>query len=156
MRSPWTEGPQTGLVGCASIDDYLNGVILRHENTLAAKEQDRIRHIDTCSAHTGPIFLTHRPDERLRRITERIKMQTVLYDFTSEDKIRHQVWKIDRPEDIETISRLYAQMPHLYIADGHHRAASAVKVGLARRAADPGFSGSEEYNFFPQRALPFR
>lgn len=145
---------QTGLVGCASIDDYLNGVILRHENTLAAKEQDRIRHIDTCSAHTGPIFLTHRPDERLRRITERIKMQTVLYDFISEDKIRHQVWKIDRPEDIETISRLYAQMPHLYIADGHHRAASAVKVGLARRAEDPGFSGSEEYNFFLSVLFP--
>lgn len=139
---------QTGLVGCASIDDYLNGVILRHENTLEAKEQDRIRHIDTCSAHTGPIFLTHRPDDSLHLITERVKTQQALYDFTSDDNIRHQVWKIDDPEDIENISRLYARTPHLYIADGHHRAASAVKVGLSRRAADPGFSGNEEYNFF--------
>lgn len=145
---------QTGLVGCASVDDYLNGVILRHENTLEAKEQDRIRHIDTCSAHTGPIFLTHRPNECLRQIIGRIKTQTALYDFMSEDNIRHQVWKIDSPEDIENISRLYAQTPRLYIADGHHRAASAVKVGLSRRAADPGFSGTEEYNFFLSVIFP--
>lgn len=145
---------QTGLVGCASIDDYMSGVILRHENTLEAKEQDRIRHIDTCSAHTGPIFLTHRPNERLRQITDRIKMQKAVYDFTSEDKIRHQVWKIDSPEDIENISHIYAQTPHLYIADGHHRAASAVKVGLVRRDADPEFSGAEEYNFFLSVLFP--
>ena len=145
---------QTGLVGCASVDDYLNGVILRHENTLEAKELDRIRHIDTCSAHTGPIFLTHRPDKELRLITDRIKTQKVLYDFTSDDNIRHQVWKIDNPDDIENISHLYARTPHLYIADGHHRAASAVKVSLARRAADPGFSGTEEYNFFLSVLFP--
>ena len=145
---------QTGLVGCASIDDYMNGVILRHENTLEAKEQDRIRHIDTCSAHTGPIFLTHRPNERLRQITDRIKMQKAVYDFTSEDNIRHQVWKIERPEDIENISRLYKETDHLYIADGHHRAASAVKVGLSRRAANPGSSGTEEYNYFLSVLFP--
>lgn len=139
---------QTGLAACASIDDYTNGVILQHEKTLEAKEQDRIRHIDTCSAQTGPIFLTHRPDADLHRITERIKRGDTLYDFTSTDGVRHQVWKIEDPDDIENISRLYAGIPHLYIADGHHRAASAVRVGLARRAADPGFSGTEEYNFF--------
>ena len=139
---------QTGLAACASIDDYTNGVILRHEKTLDAKEQDRIRHIDTCSAQTGPIFLTHRPDDALRRITERIKSGDSLYDFTSPDGVRHQVWKIDDPNDTERISRIYAGISHLYIADGHHRAASAVKVGLSRRAADPDFSGTEEYNFF--------
>lgn len=139
---------QTGLAACASIDDYTNSVILQHEKTLEAKEQDRIRHIDTCSAQTGPIFLTHRPDAELHRITERIKRGEALYDFTSPDGVRHQVWKIEDPDVIENISRLYARIPHLYIADGHHRAASAVKVGLARRAADPGFSGTEEYNFF--------
>ena len=139
---------QTGLAACASIDDYTNGVILRHEKTLDAKEQDRIRHIDTCSAQTGPIFLTHRPDDALRRITERIKSGDSLYDFTSPDGVRHQVWKIDDPDDTERISRIYAGISHLYIADGHHRAASAVKVGLSRRAADPDFSGTEEYNFF--------
>ena len=124
---------QTGLVGCASIDDYVNSVILRHENTLEAKEQDRIRHIDTCSAQTGPIFLTHRPNEELRHILNNIKQGAALYDFTSDDAVRHQVWKIERPEDIENISRLYKETDHLYIADGHHRAASAVKVGLSRR-----------------------
>lgn len=139
---------QTGLAACASIDDYRNGVILQHEKTLEAKEQDRIRHIDTCSAQTGPIFLTHRPDADLHGITDRIKRGDTLYDFTSSDGVRHQVWKIENPDDIENISRLYAGIPHLYIADGHHRAASAVKVGLARRAADPGFCGTEAYNFF--------
>ena len=145
---------QTGLVGCASIDDYLNGVILRHENTLEAKEQDRIRHIDTCSAQTGPIFLTHRPNEELRHILNKIKQGTVLYDFTSNDAVRHQIWKIESPEDIENIFRLYKETDHLYIADGHHRAASAVKVGLSRRAANPGSSGTEEYNFFLSVLFP--
>lgn len=145
---------QTGLVGCASVDDYLNGVILKHENTLEAKEQDRIRHIDVCSAQTGPIFLTHRPDERLRAILTGIKTGPALYDFTGEDGIRHQVWKISSPEDIGKISHIYTEMKHLYIADGHHRAASAVKVGLARRAADPGYCGTEEYNFFLSVLFP--
>ena len=145
---------QTGLAACASIDDYRNGVILQHEKTLEAKEQDRIRHIDTCSAQTGPIFLTHRPDADLHGITERIKRGDTLYDFTSSDGVRHQVWKIENPDDIENISRLYAGIPHLYIADGHHRAASAVKVGLARRAADPGYSGHEEYNYFLSVLFP--
>lgn len=145
---------QTGLVGCASIDDYLNGVILRHENTLETKEQDRIRHIDACSAQTGPIFLTHRPDEDLRHILNRISHGPALYDFTSEDGIRHQVWKIQSAEDIADISRLCGQMNHLYIADGHHRAASAVKVGLARKSADPNSSSMEEYNFFLSVLFP--
>ena len=139
---------QTGLAACASIDDYTNGVILQHEKTLEAKEQDRIRHIDACSAQTGPIFLTHRPDAGLHQITERIKTRDSLYDFTSPDGVRHQVWKIDDPGDIGKIARIYAGISHLYIADGHHRAASAVKVGLSRRAAVPDYSGTEEYNFF--------
>ncbi len=139
---------QTGLAACASVDDYRNGVILRHENTLEAKEQDRICHIDACSAQTGPIFLTHRPHKGLHHIIERIKTEKPLYDFTSPDGIRHQVWKIDSVEYIEKISQIYAHIPRLYIADGHHRAASAVRVAEARRAADPGFSGTEEYNFF--------
>lgn len=145
---------QTGLVGCASIDDYRNGVILKHENTLAAKEQDRIRHVDACSAQTGPIFLTYRPIERLRQLITEVKADRPLYDFHSSDEIRHQVWKISSPEYIENISHLFALTPHLYIADGHHRAASAVKVGLARRAKDPGFSGTEEYNFFLSVLFP--
>lgn len=145
---------QTGLVGCASIDDYINGVILKHENTLAAKEEDRVRHVDTCSAQTGPIFLAYRPCEALRQIISEVKATPVLYDFTSDDGVRHQVWKIDSREYIDNISQLFAGIPHLYIADGHHRAASAVRVGQMRRAADPDFSGNEEYNYFLSVLFP--
>ena len=145
---------QTGLVACASVDDYMNGVILKHENTLAAKEKDRIRHVDACCAQTGPIFLTHRPVPELRNILSSVCLSDPLYDFTGEDGIRHQVWRISRKEDILEISRLFEAIPHLYIADGHHRAASAVKVGLSRREADPGFSGEEEYNYFLSVLFP--
>lgn len=145
---------QTGLVGCASIDDYTDGVILKHENTLAAKEEDRVRHVDACSAQTGPIFLTYRPCTALRWIIDKVKAGPSLYDFTSDDRIRHQVWKIDNREYIDNISHLFTEIPHLYIADGHHRAASAVRVGQMRRAADPGYSGNEEYNFFLSVLFP--
>lgn len=145
---------QTGIVGCASVDDYQNGIILKHENTLEAKEQDRIRHVETCSAHTGPIFLACRPVSELKLLANQVRRETPLYDFTSEDGIRHQVWRIDRPEYIENISHLFADIPHLYIADGHHRAASAVKAGLRKRAADPDFSGTEEYNYFLSVVFP--
>ncbi|HJB47495.1 MAG TPA: DUF1015 family protein [Candidatus Mediterraneibacter surreyensis] len=145
---------QTGLVGCASIDDYINGVILKHENTLAAKEEDRVHHVDACSAQTGPIFLAYRPCRSLQQIINKVKSSPVLYDFTSDDGVRHQVWKIDAQEDIDNISQLFADIPHLYIADGHHRAASAVRVGLMRRASDPGYSGHEEYNYFLSVLFP--
>ena len=105
---------QTGLVGCASIDDYTDGVILKHENTLAAKEEDRVRHVDACSAQTGPIFLTYRPCTALRRIIDKVKAGPSLYDFTSDDGIRHQVWKIDSREYIDNISQLFTEIPHLY------------------------------------------
>ena len=145
---------QAGIVGCASVDDYQNGIILKHENTLESKEQDRIRHVETCSAHTGPIFLACRPVPELKSLTDQIRRETPLYDFISEDGIRHQVWRICSPADIENISQSFADIPHLYIADGHHRAASAVKAGLRKRAADPGFSGTEEYNYFLSVVFP--
>ena len=145
---------QNGIVGCASIDDYISQVILKHENTLEAKEQDRIRHVDTCSAQTGPIFLTYRPVAELKSVVSSIKQTPCLYDFTSSDGVRHQVWMTDDDSCIENISQLFAHVPHLYIADGHHRAASAVKAGLKRRAENPGFSGSEEYNYFLSVLFP--
>lgn len=145
---------QSGLVGCAAVDDYLNGVILKHENTLEEKELDRIRHVDICSAQTGPIFLTYRPDEQIRTLIGRIRQEEPLFDFISDDAVRHQGWMIKSRDDIENISHLFSVIPHLYIADGHHRAASAVKVGMKRRAADPGFSGDEEYNFFLSVLFP--
>ena len=121
---------QTGLVGCASIDDYCNNVILKHENTLEAKEQDRIRHIDACSAQTGPTFHAYRADKKLGEIIINVRLTPEVYDFTSDDGIRHEVWCIDKMSTIVDISKIFEAIPHLYIADGHHRAASAVKVGL--------------------------
>lgn len=145
---------QSGVVGCASVDDYLNGVILKHEKTLEEKELDRIRHVDTCSAQTGPIFLAYRADKKLGEIIKNVRLTPEVYDFTSDDGIRHEVWRIDKMSTIVDISKIFEAIPHLYIADGHHRAASAVKVGLKRRAEDLHFSGTEEYNYFLSVLFP--
>lgn len=139
---------QTGIVGCASIDEYLNGTIKKHENTRADKELDRIRHVDALSAQTGPIFLAYRANEKLRAILKKETAKYPLYDFISEDGIGHAVWQIHNQNTIEQIQQIFAEIPSLYIADGHHRAASAVKVGLKRREEHPGHDGSEEFNYF--------
>lgn len=139
---------QTGIVGCASIDDYLDGTIRKHENTRADKELDRIRHIDALSAQTGPIFLAYRQTRALHDITEQVKSDPPLSDFVSEDNIRHQVWKISDARICSTITQHFERISHVYIADGHHRAASAVKVGLKRRESHPDYDGSEEFNYF--------
>jgi uncharacterized protein (DUF1015 family) len=146
---------QAGIVGCASIDDYLNSVIKKHELTVAAKEADRIRHVDTCNANTGPIFLTFRENETLEALMKRVMDQEApLYDFTSEDEIRHTVWKISDSKDLKSIEAGFGEVPCLYIADGHHRAASAVKVGLKRREEHPDYTGAEEFNYFLAVAFP--
>lgn len=139
---------QTGLVGCASVDDYLENRIKKHENTREEKEADRIRHVDTLSAQTGPIFLTYHTDIRLKQILNQTKQTSPLYDFTMEDKVRHQVWKIDDADTIQEICRIFRSIDNIYIADGHHRAASAVKVALKRRKEYPHYTGSEEFNYF--------
>ncbi len=145
---------QTGIVGCASIDDYENKVIKKHENTRADKEADRIRHVDTCSAQTGPIFLAYRQTDELRKLMGRIKEGEALYDFTSDDGIRHRVFVIGSDEDIDVVQRSFKAMDALYIADGHHRCASAVRVGQNRRAANKAHTGNEEYNFFLSVIFP--
>lgn len=139
---------QTGIVACASIDDYLNNVIKKHENTREEKEIDRIRHVDTCSAQTGPIFLAYRKNEVIAKVIEKIKQTEPIFDFVSEDGIGHKGYVIDRSEDIETIEKEFAGINAIYIADGHHRAASAVKVGLKRRQEKPDYDGTEEFNTF--------
>lgn len=145
---------QTGIVGCASIDDYENGLIRKHENTRADKEQDRICHVDTLSAQTGPIFLAYRTSDDLNAIIRSEKKLPSLYDFTSSDGVRHQVWRLDSPDTIAQISHIFSEISHIYIADGHHRAASAVKVGLKRRAEHPDYNGSEEFNYFLSVLFP--
>ena len=145
---------QTGIVACSSIDDYVNGVVKKHENTREDKELDRIRHVDTVNAQTGPIFLAYRQNETLKAIVAEEKAKPVLYDFVSDDGIRHRVWKIDDPAQTAAIEAAFAAIPATYIADGHHRAASAVKVGLKRRAENPGYTGEEPFNYFMSVLFP--
>ncbi len=139
---------QTGIVGCSSIDDYISGVIRKHENTRADKEEDRIRHVDALSAQTGPIFLAYRGRDDIREIISRVRKTPALYDFTSNDGISHRVWAIREDADICAIEKAFADTDHTYIADGHHRCASAVKVGQMRRKSHPDYDGSEQFNYF--------
>ena len=145
---------QTGLVGCASIDDYMENRIKKHENTREDKELDRTRHVDTLSAQTGPIFLAYHARPELDTMIAAVKLTAPLYDFISEDSVRHQVWKISSTEDIIQIAHIFEGIDNIYIADGHHRAASAVKAGLKRRKEHPGFSGEEEFNYFLSVLFP--
>ncbi len=147
---------QDGLVACASIDDYVNGIIKKHENTREDKEQDRIRHVDTCNAQTGPIFLAYRTGEAAAvcAIVEQTKQGEALYDFVSSDGIRHRVFRIDGEAEIAVIRDTFGKMKQIYIADGHHRAASAVKVGLLRRQQHPDYTGTEEFNYFLSVLFP--
>lgn len=139
---------QDGLVACASIDDYRNGVIKEHEKTREEKERDRIRHVDVCNAQTGPIYLAYRARTVINEIISAKKQEVALYDFVSEDGIRHRVFRIDGKEQIQDIQNEFNKIEEIYIADGHHRAASAVKVGLKRRGQKSDFNGTEEFNFF--------
>lgn len=155
------ERSQTGVVACCAIDDYLENVIKKHENTLEKKELDRIRHIDALDAQTGPIFLTYRDSDAIDILVAAVKKTAPLYDFAGEDGVTHRVWRMAAASEETACSQAYAglvaafaKVPRAYIADGHHRAASAVKVGLARREANPGYDGTEEFNYFMSVLFP--
>ena len=139
---------QTGIVACASIDDYLNNVIKKHENTRAEKEIDRIRHVDTCNAQTGPIFLAYRENKKISEVINEVKKTEPIFAFVADDGIKHVGYIIDKDEDIKTIENEFSNINNIYIADGHHRAASAVKVGIKRREEHPDYDGTEEFNYF--------
>ncbi|MDO5520165.1 MAG: DUF1015 family protein [bacterium] len=145
---------QTGIVACSSIDDYQNNIIKKHEKTREEKEIDRINHVDICNAQTGPIFLAYRANETINRIVSKQIEKTPLYHFISEDRITHNVWKIEEKEDIDAICTAFSKINQIYIADGHHRAASAVKVGLKRRQENPEYTGNEEFNYFLSVLFP--
>ena len=146
---------QTGIVGCVSVDEYQNNTIKKHEFTRVEKEQDRIRHFDVCDTNTEPVFLTYRDDKRIRSIVEGFaESNEPVYDVTASDGIRHILWVVDDEELIAGITALFTEIPALYIADGHHRSASACKVGLKRREENPGYTGDEEFNFFMAAIFP--
>ena len=154
-REVMGEHSQVGIVGCASVDEYLSGKIKKHELTVSAKEKDRIRHVDACDANTGVIFLAFRDDEeimaRMDAILSRSEPDT---DFTSEDGVRHTVWRVSDPKDVAFFRGAFKKIPALYIADGHHRTASAVRVGEMRRRGKADLTGEEEFSYFLSAAFP--
>ncbi|TFB07876.1 DUF1015 domain-containing protein [Candidatus Atribacteria bacterium MT.SAG.1] len=146
---------QTGLVVCVSIDDYLKGKIKKHENTREDKEKDRINHIDFTDANTGPVFLTYKAKDEIKQIVNRwTKEENPVYDFTSEDGITHTCWIIDDAQTIQQLINTFAKIDYLYIADGHHRAAAATKVGLKRRGEFKDYTEKEEFNYFLSVLFP--
>lgn len=145
---------QTGIAGCASIDDYKNDIIKKHEFTLAKKEADRIRHVQACCANTGPIFLTYRSKSEISAIVnDWTGAHTPVYDFVS-DGVSQTVWVVDDGDTVKRLTQLFDSVPFMYIADGHHRCASAVKVGEGYRQKHPDYNGDEEFNFFLAVAFP--
>lgn len=139
---------QTGIVGCAYVDDYKNNIIKKHEYTLAKKEQDRINHVNTCDANTGPIFLTYRKNNDITLTVNRwISEHDPVYDFDMDD-VRQTIWVIDDLAVSSRIQHLFSNVDALYIADGHHRCASAFRVGEMRRKELGTYTGEEEFNFF--------
>lgn len=145
---------QIGLVACASIDDYANNIIKKHENTRADKEEDRIRHVGTMEAQTGPIFLAYRYNAAIDAEIKKAMANPALYDFVADDGITHRVWVINDADSVKIIRDAFAEMNDIYIADGHHRCASAVKVGFKKRDAKPNYTGDEEFNFFLSVLFP--
>jgi len=139
---------QTGLVACAAVDDYQSGVIKKHEHTRADKEEDRIKHIATLNANDEPVFYIFRSNPHVEEILQSANNEPADYNFTTSDGVSHALWIVADPYLIEHLTGLFAAIPTLYVADGHHRSAAAAKVRDLRKAANPNHSGNEEYNFF--------
>lgn len=148
---------QTGIVACCRLDDYVSGKVKRHENTRAEKERDRIQHIEALSAQTGPIFLTYRGNAAVDRLVRRATLCAPLYDFEDAEGVHETVWRISDHDEVEALAEAFRRVPCAYIADGHHRAASAVQVGLEmrERAQQAGtFTGKEPFNYFLSVLFP--
>ncbi|HVJ99325.1 MAG TPA: DUF1015 family protein [Gemmatimonadales bacterium] len=137
--------PQTGVVGCVHVDDYEHDVIRKHEKTRQDKEDDRTRHVLTLNANAEPVFLTYRGRVEIDRMVEAITPTAPLYDFTTLDGVRHTVWRVP---DSWALARTFDPVPLAYVADGHHRSASAWRAGKELRAGNPSHRGDEEYNWF--------
>jgi uncharacterized protein (DUF1015 family) len=145
---------QTGLVTGASIDEYEVDLIKKHEYTRPKKEDDRTRHVEALDANTGPVFLTYRARPGIDALVERLTADDPTYDFTAPDGIQHVLWVVDEPADVEDLVNAFADVPELYVADGHHRSAAATRVRALRRDRNPNHTGEEPYNFFLSVIFP--
>ncbi|MHC4777206.1 MAG: DUF1015 domain-containing protein, partial [Planctomycetota bacterium] len=147
-RLTWRGRSQTGIIGCASADDYEKGLIKKHELTRQAKEDDRTRHVDEQSANCGPVFLTYRAEETLGGIMTAVTQSAPEFDFTAVDEVRHELWIVDDEGTVKKIRAGFDKIPATYVADGHHRTASGWRVAMLRRERSSGSTGDEEFNFF--------
>lgn len=146
---------QYGLVVCAYVDDYLNGVIKKHELTRADKEEDRMKHVRVNNANIEPVFFAYPDNALLDALVARYTAEAPEYDYVAQgDGFRHQLWVIDDEADMAAITAAFAQMPALYIADGHHRSAAAALVGAEKARQNPNHVGDEEYNYFMAVCFP--
>ena len=136
---------QTGVVGCVHVDDYERDIIRKHEKTRQDKEDDRTRHVLTLKAHAEPVFLAYRAQRQIDQLSERMTSSRPLYDFVAPDGVRHTVWRVSRAE---ALVEAFRAVPYAYVADGHHRSASAWRAGKEQRAANRAHHGDEEYNWF--------
>jgi uncharacterized protein (DUF1015 family) len=136
---------QFGIVATCHVEDYETGKIKIHEKTRRVKEEDRIRYVDTQNANTGPVFLAYRDSEKINAVVDATKTTEPLYKFTAEDGVVHTVWKFENAGELEAA---FGEIPATYVADGHHRSASAAKIGAKRRDANPNHTGDEPYNYF--------
>jgi uncharacterized protein (DUF1015 family) len=145
----WNEKTQYGLVGCASVDDYLNNKIKKHELTRKVKEEDRMKHVRVTNANMEPVFFTYPARKNIDEIVSNwVATHQPEYDFTADDGFGHHFWVVDDREVIEKLTGFFAEIPAVYVADGHHRTAAAALVGKEKRENNPNHKGDEEYNFF--------
>ncbi|MGL5314128.1 MAG: DUF1015 domain-containing protein [Peptostreptococcaceae bacterium] len=146
---------QVGIVACLSVDDSLNGVIKKHEYTKPDKEKDRTNHIRYCNANTGTILVTYKSKQSINELIYKyIEENKPLYDFTTEDNITHTIWKIENEDNINYLIEEFDKIPHLYIADGHHRSASAENIAKEMRKKNPDYTGEEEFNYYLAMIAP--
>lgn len=145
---------QTGLVGCCHFEEYFEGKIKKHELTRTAKENDRVKHVETLEANAEPVFFSYRGQQEIDSIVEQITRGETTYDFIAEDGIRHELWTCTDIQTNVEISSAFCNVDALYVADGHHRTAAAARVGQNLKEKNPTHSGDEEYNFFMAVLFP--
>jgi uncharacterized protein (DUF1015 family) len=145
---------QTGLVAGASVDEYEADLIKKHEHTRPVKEDDRTRHIDILDANTGPVFLTYKARPEIDSLVDQITSADPTYDFLAPDGIQHVLWVVDSDGDRDALVAAFADVPALYVADGHHRSAAGTRIRALRRDANPDHTGDESYNYFLSVIFP--
>ncbi len=152
-KQTWKDHTQIGLVACASCQDYQDDIIKKHEFTREDKEKDRMRHIKTLNAQSGPVFLTFKQRDEIDALVKKAMKKNPEYDF-EKDEVRHIFYVVDAPDLVTAIKQAFAEVDSLYVADGHHRSAAATNVKIERQQQNPNHTGDEEYNFFLSVIFP--